>query len=388
MPEPYQKFLDFLTVAEFSQALLLIFILFVMDKNRKANIFFAAFIFIISSSFFTFYLFKSDYKIISAVFAIFAVPGVSASGVFIYLYVQFITGLFEKFRMKYLLNFTVYFLSLALYISAVYHLHGGNHDVPWFKTIIFTVLGAGFLNSIVYIFYTLINLKKYADKIENYYSDLQKISLSWLIKITTLSFMVLSFWSFTFWLTHLRIIPKSPVFIACILLTLIIIIFVTAYYLVNQPEIFRKNVEMEHVIEDAADSSVSEKYARQSIDDRMQEEYLAKLNDFMESEKPYLDENITIKDLADEIDIPAHHLSIVINNRLGKNFYTFINEYRIKEAVSILDDPGNSDASIIAVAFKSGFNSKSTFNSVFKKITGLTPSEYRSRSSFRSELAS
>lgn len=388
MPESYQKFLDFLTVAEFSQALLLIFILLVMDKNRKANIFFAAFLFIISSSFFTFYLFKSDYKIISALFAILAVPGISASGVFIYLYVQFITGLIEKFRVKYLLNFTVYFLSLAFYILAVYHLHGGTHEVPWFKTVIFTVLGIGFINSIVYIFYTLINLKKYADKIENYYSDLQKISLNWLIKITTLSFMVLSFWSFTFWLSHLRIIPKSPVFVACILLTLIVIVFITAYYLVNQPEIFRKNVEMEHVIEDTADSSAAEKYARQSIDDRMQDKYLAMLTDFMETEKPYLEENITIKDLADEIDIPAHHLSIVINNRLGKNFYTFINEYRIKEAVSILNNPENSDANIIAIAFKSGFNSKSTFNSVFKKITGFTPSEYRNRGNFRSELAS
>lgn len=388
MPESYQKFLDFLTVAEFSQAFLLIFILLVMDKNRKANIFFAAFLFIISSSFFTFYLFKSEYKIISTFFSILAVPGISASGVFIYLYVQFITGLIEKFRMKYLLNFAVYFISLAVYISAVYNLHSGPHEVPWFKTTIFTVLGIGFINSLVYIFYTLINLKKYADKIENYYSDLERISLNWLIKITTLSFMVLSFWSFTFWLSHLRIIPKSPVFIACILLTLIIIVFITAYYLVNQPEIFRKNVEMEHVIESTADSSVNEKYARQSIDDRMQDEYLARLNNFMETEKPYLDENITIKDLAEEIDIPAHHLSIVINNRLGKNFYTFINEYRIKEAVSILNDPENSDANIIAIAFKSGFNSKSTFNSVFKKITGFTPSEYRNRGNFRSELAS
>ena len=388
MQETNQRILDFLTVAEFSQTILLIFILFVMNKNRKANIFFAAFLFIISSSFFTLYLFKSDYKILSAIFAVLAVPGISASGVFIYLYVQFITGLIEQFRMKHLLNFTVYFISLAVFISAIYHLHGGSHEVPWFKTAIFSVLGAGFINSIVYVFYTLVNLKKYAGKIENYYSDLQKISLNWLIKITTLAFMVLSFWSFTFWLSHLRIIPKSPVFIACILLILIVIIFITAYYLVNQPEIFRKNLEMEHVLVEDADAAAIEKYARQSIDDRMQDDYLARLNAYMDDQKPYLDENITIKDLADEVGIPPHHLSIVINNRLGKNFYTFINEYRIKEAVSILNDPDNSDANIIAVAFKSGFNSKSTFNSVFKKITGLTPTEYRNRSHFGSDLAS
>jgi AraC-like DNA-binding protein len=109
---------------------------------------------------------------------------------------------------------------------------------------------------------------------------------------------------------------------------------------------------------------------------------------FMYENKPYLNENITIKDLSCEINIPSHHLSIVINNRLGKNFYTFINDYRIKEALSILDDPENSDASILAIAFRAGFNSKSTFNSVFKKITGKTPSEYRSTPGLRSELAS
>ena len=169
---------------------------------------------------------------------------------------------------------------------------------------------------------------------------------------------------------------------------LIAIIFITAYYIINQPEIFRQNLEMNHEIEEAESPAGTEKYARQSIDEKTQDEYLAKLKAYMEEKKPYLDENITIKDLSDEIDIPSHHLSIAINNRLGKNFYTFINEYRIKEALSILDDPVNSDASIIAVAFRAGFNSKSTFNSVFKKITGKTPTEYRSASPSESGLAS
>lgn len=387
MNEPIRQFLDFLTVAEFAQAVLLIFILTVMDKNRKANIFFAAFLFIISSNFFTFYLLKSDYKILSFIFAAFAVPGITITGTFICHYVLFITGLLEKFRLRHLLNYIIYFVSLTVYMIAVYNFHGPSFEVPWFKNTIFIILGTGFVNSIAYIIYTMIILKKYYNKIQNYYSDLERMSLDWLIKITALSFIVLTFWCITFWFSHLGIIPKSPVSIAINIIMLIIIVFITAYHLINQPEIFRKNIEMEHVIENP-DNSSSEKYARQSIDVSMQDEYLARLNLFMETQKPYLDENITIKDLAENIGIPPHHLSIVINNRLNKNFYTFINEYRINEAVSILDDPDNSDASIIAIAFRSGFNSKSTFNSVFKKITGQTPSEYRSRETSASKLAS
>lgn len=387
MIEPMHKFLDFLTVAEYSQAILLIFILLVMDKNRKANLFFAAFLMIISSNFFTFYLFKSDYRTLSSIFAAFSVPGISIAGVFICLYAMFMTGMAEKFRARYLLNFIIYFINFVFYITAVYNLHGTSYEIAWFKTTIFVILGVGFVNSISYIIYTMLILRKYYQKIENYYSDLERMSLNWINKITTLSFIALTFWCVTFWFSHLGIIPKSPVSIAMNLSMLIIIVFITAYHLINQPEIFRKNIEMEHALDDS-DSAAAEKYARQSIDDRMQDEYLAKLSDFMENDKPYLDENITIKDLAEEVDIPPHHLSIVINNRLNKNFYTFINEYRIREAISILEDPANSDANIIAIAFKSGFNSKSTFNSVFKKITGSTPSEYRNRGNFRSELAS
>jgi len=388
MTETMRQFLDFLTVAEFAQAVLLIFILFVMDKNRKANIFFAGFLIILSSNFFLFYLFKSDIKCASFIFGLLALPGISVTGVFIYLYVLFMTGMIDRIKLKHCLHFIVYSFSLFFFIVTVYNLKGDYKDSATFRQSMFILISIGFINSISYIIYTIAILKKYYNKIENYYSDLEKISLRWLLRISSLSFFILAFWCITFWFSHLGIIPRSPVSIAGNLIMLIITIFITAYHLINQPEIFRKNIEMNQTIEDSEDSSASEKYARQSIDENMQDEYLAKVSSFMIEKKPYLEESITIKDLAEEINIPPHHLSIVINNRLNKNFYTFINEYRIKEAVSILDDPENSDASIIAIAFRSGFNSKSTFNSVFKKITGLTPSEYRSRETSESILAS
>ena len=88
--------------------------------------------------------------------------------------------------------------------------------------------------------------------------------------------------------------------------------------MIIQPEVFRQNIEMNQEIDSTENSSVTEKYAKQNIDRRMQDEYISKLNSFMVEHKPYLEENITIKDLAEDLGIPSHHLSIVINNRLNK----------------------------------------------------------------------
>jgi len=387
MEESFSKIIEFIVISAFSQVILLIFILFVMKRNRMANTFFAAFLFIFVSIFFAGYLAKTGAKCLALVFGLISVPGLSLLGVLIYFYSVYVTGLREKFRRMDAAHFIIYVLNFSLFFPTVMKGLYLN-DTPIFGKMLFIVVTSGLTVSIIYMVYTIMTLGKYYRKIENYYSDIERMKLNWLMKITILSFFVITVWLCEFGLSYFNIIPRTVYIPMFINIMLMILIFITSYYLINQPEIFSRNIEMEHTMDEAADSTASEKYARQSIDDRMQDEYLARLNICMEEKKPYLDENITIKDLADELEIPPHHLSIVINNRLGKNFYTFINEYRIREAVSILNDPENSDASIIAIAFRAGFNSKSTFNSVFKKLTGLTPSEYRNRTVSVSELAS
>ncbi|MFW5771430.1 MAG: helix-turn-helix domain-containing protein, partial [Spirochaetota bacterium] len=79
------------------------------------------------------------------------------------------------------------------------------------------------------------------------------------------------------------------------------------------------------------------------------------------------------------LEIPAHHLSIVVNRHLDKNFYGFINEYRIKNAKAMLADQAYSSYTVLNIALDSGFNSKSAFNNIFKQSTGLTPTEYRKK---------
>jgi AraC-like DNA-binding protein len=80
--------------------------------------------------------------------------------------------------------------------------------------------------------------------------------------------------------------------------------------------------------------------------------------------------------MSEKLNIPKHHLTEVLNNTLGKNFFQFVNEYRVAAVKKQLDKPNNL-YSIEAIGYECGFNSKSTFFSVFKTLTGQTPKNYR-----------
>ncbi len=97
----------------------------------------------------------------------------------------------------------------------------------------------------------------------------------------------------------------------------------------------------------------------------------------MRAEKPYLMPDITLDILAEKLDIPAKDLSMIINRHFGIHFYEFINGYRIEEATRILSAPEDKDKTITDIYLEVGFNSKSVFNTFFKKILGMTPSQYR-----------
>jgi len=118
------------------------------------------------------------------------------------------------------------------------------------------------------------------------------------------------------------------------------------------------------------------RYEKSRLDDDTARNLLEMLLSRMEKEKLYRDPDLTLPTLADKVGISHHLLSQLINDRLGKNFNTFVNEYRVNEVKAMLEDPANRDK-LLAIAYDAGFRSKSTFNAFFKKCTGKTPSEYR-----------
>ena len=107
-------------------------------------------------------------------------------------------------------------------------------------------------------------------------------------------------------------------------------------------------------------------------DDRIME-----LRAYMDREEPFLDPDLTIHQLATRLKIPLRDLSLLINRDLNQHFFDFINAYRIKKAKEILVDASRSDHTVLEILYAVGFNSKSSFNTAFKRQTGVTPTQYR-----------
>jgi AraC-like DNA-binding protein len=136
-------------------------------------------------------------------------------------------------------------------------------------------------------------------------------------------------------------------------------------------------VEVAPVIEPIAISAIPDRrYEKSGLDAGRMDEYEASLAAFMRKSKIYLDADLSLDVLASRMKMSKHHLTQLLNERIMKNFYSFINEYRIGEAIDRLNNP-TLQVNILSLAFDCGFNSRSSFNSYFKKITGHTPSAYR-----------
>ena len=105
--------------------------------------------------------------------------------------------------------------------------------------------------------------------------------------------------------------------------------------------------------------------------------HVAALSEVMDKEKMYLHETLSLRTLATRLKIDPNLVSYVLNNVLHKSFYDYVNEFRIEEVRRKIDDPAYSHLKMVEIAFECGFNSKATFNRVFKKFTGKSPSEYK-----------
>lgn len=171
-----------------------------------------------------------------------------------------------------------------------------------------------------------------------------------------------------------------------------IIPYFMGYFAMQQPEIFRlpqqvvffkpieslvENPIVEDIlpIETVEISNIALDQKEQSDSESLQPAK-EKLEDFMIQHKPYFNPKLTLNELADGLKMNAYVLSKVINDGYGKNFFDFINTYRIEEFKQLLQTPKYKNYTLLGIAFEVGFNSKTAFNRSFKKLTNTTPSEY------------
>ncbi|MGQ8337039.1 helix-turn-helix domain-containing protein [Sunxiuqinia sp. A32] len=231
---------------------------------------------------------------------------------------------------------------------------------------------------VYFLIRTIIILVKHQYKIKSEFSYEESINLAW-IKHIVFGFafiIVISFVAYS--LVSAKMISIYQMDSSIILINMILFFYIV-YRGYNQQTIY---LSTETSGENQIKIQQSEKLTSSKGLDDYTDPRLEELVTLMKKEKLYLDPELNIGDLANKLGIHVHQLSKMVNSQLNKNFFEFINEYRIDEFKKLATDPKNKHISILGLAMDAGFNSKATFNRIFKNATGLTPSDFRSSYKF------
>jgi len=145
-----------------------------------------------------------------------------------------------------------------------------------------------------------------------------------------------------------------------------IVIYSISFYVIKRSSFFGES-RLPHL----------KKYEKSSLNNEMKDRILKSLKRVMEEEKPFLESSFSLPGLARKIHASPHHLSQILNDCLKKNFFEYTAEYRIREAQKVLLNPQYNHIMMEEIAERVGYNSKSAFNTAFKKQTGLTPSQFK-----------
>ncbi|WP_316828807.1 AraC family transcriptional regulator [Pedobacter miscanthi] len=216
----------------------------------------------------------------------------------------------------------------------------------------------------------LLVLNRYRKSLPDKYSYTEKINLNWLkwLVISILGLFVLLFLFIRF--GRQQQLAGTENLFAYVGATLALYVFFIGYMGLQQQSAIEKDSNTAKLEQPAA-------YQKTGLDEISSAQLYSSLLNYMEEEKPYLNDELNLAMLAQQIGINANQLSQIINQQSTKNFFVFVNGYRVEAVKVKLLDPQFSHLSILGIAYESGFRSKSAFNRIFKTQTGLTPLEYQ-----------
>ncbi|MCG6190358.1 helix-turn-helix domain-containing protein [Maribellus maritimus] len=300
---------------------------------------------------------------------------------FLYLYSKYLTVEFEQFKRSDLLHAIPLLLLVQLILifrnSRAVDLTLEKSDsvqLYWLRN----YFGAFYiLILLIYGVLALIHVFRYKKQIKDNYSyHSDKISLNWLL-VVVISFLITQILIVLLSMLHeINVIVQDVDFIRNgILLVYVYVIGIWGY---RQSGLSSglKPIRLKRKIA-VKNESTPGKYQKSGLKSTQKEEYAQKLILFMNRTESWKDPELTIAKMSTHTSIPKHYITQVLNESLGKNFYVFVNEYRIEYAKRLLVSSEYVAWSIVAIAYECGFNSKTAFNTFFKKYTGITPSEYK-----------
>lgn len=332
--------------------------------NRKANAWFAIFLLLWAS------FWMEEIVIVSG----FGTPGEYFTAIVHYLQVYLPFVFYQSvvfyinpnfsFRLRDTIHLIVPALCLVISLVGMFDGHANE------KTIEGLFGGLTIFQSILYTVLALRKIRIHQKKIPLFSSDTKEIDLSWLeYIILTLLAVSLLFVGYSF----INNASKPDIYINSIML---IVVLFTAHHSLKQKEIYPVNKDEREELIAFTEEPVTDA-RRKVIADEDIVTWKQKLTGLMIHGKPYLDSELNLVKLADMLSLSPHQLSYLINTGFEENFFSYINNYRVDKAKELLLNTAKNNLTILGIAFESGFNSKTSFNTTFKKITGQTPSEYK-----------
>jgi AraC-like DNA-binding protein len=297
----------------------------------------------------------------------------------------------------------IHFLPFAFYFGALSHWFFSPAGEKITLLNDFTELSKqdfGLLNQLslfIILFYLILTLRQlgaYRREIENTFSEISTRRLQW-IKTFVYSMLVILIISALGFYGRKWGIPLLSNFYHYNYGLLVLLVYWMAYKCILQPELYLvhryrtipTNSDSLPVPADLTEKLIDnltgpheaeiKKYQKSGLTYETAALLYSRLLGYMESNKPYLDPDLSIYKVAESLNVPRHHVSQVINEQAKKSFYDFVNSYRVEEVKKMLTSPAMNNRNILGIALDCGFNSKATFNAAFKKYTGMTPSAYQ-----------
>ncbi|MBK5208732.1 MAG: AraC family transcriptional regulator [Flavobacteriaceae bacterium] len=271
--------------------------------------------------------------------------------------------------------FNAYLLVISFFpnISAKIRLDYAQLNIsPPFLFIFFLIVTI--LSGPLYFMISIRLFKKLDINIFNNFSSSEEIDLVWLRKLVYIFGVI---WTALIIITVIHHVFNLFSMVFCtdgLFLSLSVFVILIGYFGLKQKVIFSDYTKNQQVFVE----ETKIKYASSRLTETEAIQYVDKLKDLMDLKKPFLNPNLTLLELASELDISTHYLSQILNEKFNLNFFDYINQFRVEEVKLKISDSKFENYSLLGIAFDSGFNSKSAFNRIFKKFTNQTPSQYKS----------
>lgn len=368
----------------FVMLLLAFFLLSVKAKNKLSNRLFAGFLLLTTfdlTSFLTGSYFETNlnFEIFRMTISLLIMP------VF-YLYVKAVCYSDFRLKSKHLLLLIPFLVANLIFIPRFYlatatesiSIYEHFKQMPEIR--FFYILG-----ELQYAFYTIlvfIILKKYKEIYLENYTNANNSSYKWLFQMTMfflIAHCIVLFKSLIRYTDYNVLFNSSNAIIGAIALLISCWFVLKA---LNNPELF-KGVDSNMLLVNEALNTKGIATAKEPSETPKSAEIASQIElvkkHVIENE-PYLEPSLTIQELAKQVSIPVRDLSVLINHHMNQHFFDFVNEFRIEKAMQILKDTSKSKHTVLEILYEVGFNSKSSFNTAFKKHTNQTPTEFRKTS--------